>query len=386
MSWPLSQDYNEAIQSPDSSFSDPELQKGEAVCNALGIPMPRSGNFADVYEVRCPNGTSWAVKCFTRETPGLRERYQEITRHLVMAKLPFMVEFSYLDPGIRVAGKWYPVLKMQWVEGLTLNQFVAQNLDKPATLEALLQVWPRMAKALRAAQVGHCDLQHGNVLLVPGASANSLTVKLIDYDGVWVPGLAGTRSGEVGHPCYQHPQRLRDQSYSIDVDRFPILLIATALRALQLKGKELWEKYDNGDNLLFKEADLLEPLKSHLFLDLTRTGDPLVSRMMDILIKALRGSLETVPLLEDVVAAPEPVKAARRVPPRSTATLPAKKRPPSSVSGPVQIADDALKFDTPPPRASKVRAAGLPLAVWVGGSVALAVIRDPRLEDSIPSG
>ncbi len=103
------------------------------------------------------------------------------------ARLPFSVDFSYLDQGIRVAGQWYPVLKMQWVEGLTLNQFVKQSLDKPATLEALLHLWAKMAKYLRAAEVGHCDLQHGNVLLVPGASANMLALKLIDYDGMWVP-------------------------------------------------------------------------------------------------------------------------------------------------------------------------------------------------------
>ena len=50
MAWPLSQDYNEAIQDPQSSFTDPELRAGEATTNALGMPMPRSGNFADVYE------------------------------------------------------------------------------------------------------------------------------------------------------------------------------------------------------------------------------------------------------------------------------------------------------------------------------------------------
>jgi hypothetical protein len=58
-----------------------------------------------------------------------------------------------------------------------------------------------------------------------------LALKLIDYDGMWVPALAGTRSGEVGHPSYQHPQRLREGPYNIDVDRFPLLLVATALRA-----------------------------------------------------------------------------------------------------------------------------------------------------------
>src|SRR5437762_13202368 len=87
MAWPLPQDYNEAIQSPVSSFSDPELKQGEATTNAIGLPMPRSGNFADVYEFKCPGGKKWALKCFTREVPGLRERYAAISAYLKQANL-----------------------------------------------------------------------------------------------------------------------------------------------------------------------------------------------------------------------------------------------------------------------------------------------------------
>ncbi len=141
MPWPMSQDYNEAIQSPAANFQDPDLRSGDAVVNQLGIPMPYSGSFADVYQVRGPDGSWWAVKCFTRQAESLRDRYHEISRHLSQAKIPFMVDFTYLEMGIRVAGRWYPVLKMQWVEGLTLNRFVGKYVDNPAMLEVLLQVW-----------------------------------------------------------------------------------------------------------------------------------------------------------------------------------------------------------------------------------------------------
>ncbi len=317
MSWPLSQDYNEAIQSPARNFTDADLRGGEVAVNVLGLPLPCSGNFADVYQVRGPDGARWAVKCFTREAAGLGQRYEAISRHLRQAKLPFTVDFSYLEEGIRVRGRWYPVLKMQWVEGLPLNQFVGRYADRPAYLEALLQIWLRLSKYLRAAEVGHCDLQHGNVLLVPGASANSLALKLVDYDGMWVPALVGSRSGEVGHPSYQHPQRLRDQTYGLDVDRFPLLLIATGLRAMTVKGRPLWDKFDNGDNILFRQTDLQGPTKSFLFLDLLRSGDPLTTALADHLLKALRGSVASAPLLEEVIPeAPAPaatIRAARPV-------------------------------------------------------------------------
>src|SRR3954452_2991865 len=109
MSWPLSQDYNEAIQDPPSCLSDPELRAGSAATNALGMPMPRSGNFADVYEFLCPaTHSKWALKCFTRPVKGLRERYSEISNALQSPNLPFAVDFKYLKRASACAASGIP--------------------------------------------------------------------------------------------------------------------------------------------------------------------------------------------------------------------------------------------------------------------------------------
>jgi WD40 repeat protein len=301
MAWPLSQDYNEAIQNPASSFADPELRTGQAVTNALGMPMPRSGNFADVYEFQGASGAKWAIKCFTREVPGLRERYSEISKHLLQVKLPFTVDFQYLEQGLRIHGQWFPVLKMQWVEGFLLNEFVRNNLDKPALLVGLSQIWLRMGKRLREGRLAHADLQHGNVILVPGSRATALAVKLIDYDGMFVPALAQRKSGEVGHPAYQHPVRLQQGIYSAEVDRLPLLAIACALRCLAVGGKGLWERFDNGDNLLFREGDLRTPGESVLFREMWNVPDAVVHDLVGYLTLGLTGPLEQVPLLHEVM-------------------------------------------------------------------------------------
>ena len=139
-----------------------------------------------------------------------------------------MVDFEFVEPGIRAGGQWVPFLKMRWGEGLALNDFVGQHLDRPKTLRTLLDLWVKLAARLRQAEVAHADLQHGNVLLVP-RSGGRLALKLIDYDGMHVPAVAGTRSGELGHPAYQHPQRLREGTYNAEVDRFSHLAIYTAV-------------------------------------------------------------------------------------------------------------------------------------------------------------
>jgi formylglycine-generating enzyme required for sulfatase activity/DNA-binding beta-propeller fold protein YncE len=301
MSWPLSQDYNEAIQSPESSFADPELRGGQPVVNALGLPIPRSGNFADVYQFQGRSGNKWAVKCFTRHVAGLQKRYTAISQHLRQAKLPFTVDFTYLDLGIRIRGQWYPILKMEWVEGFLLNEFVRNNLDKPATLDALLTIWVRMAKGLRDARVAHADLQHGNVILVQSDKAGSLAVKLIDYDGMWVPALANKKSGEVGHAAYQHPQRIAQGIYSVTLDRLPLLAIACALRGLVAGGQGLWSKYDNGDNMLFREPDLRNPAASPLFKELWNSPDVCTHDLVGHLTLGLSSPLEGAPQLNDVI-------------------------------------------------------------------------------------
>lgn len=302
MGWPLSQDYNEAVQNPRTSFGDPDLKAGSAVPGPLGLPLPCSGNFADVYPIRGADGRTWAVKCFTRPAARLRERYLAIDAHLRAARLPFTVGFEFLPEGVRIRGLWYPVLKMEWVEGLQLNAFVREHLDRPDHLGAVLGVWARLSQRLREARLAHADLQHGNVLLVPGAAAQRLGLRLIDYDGMWVPALAGHPSGEAGHPNYQHPARLADQTYTPDVDRFPHLVIACALRALAVAGRPLWARFDNGDNLLFREADFADPARSDLLRTLWDLDDPTVTTLVALLAVASRRPIGDTPWLDEVLA------------------------------------------------------------------------------------
>jgi WD40 repeat protein len=387
MARPLSQDYNEAIQDPPSAFADPELKGGQAATNALGIPMPRSGNFADVYELQGASGARWAVKCFTREVPGLRERYSEISTHLFQAKLPFTVDFQYLDQGVRIRGQWYPVLKMQWVEGFLLNEFVRNNLDKPALLDGLSQIWLRMARRLREARLAHADLQHGNVILVEGTRASSLAVKLIDYDGMFVPALAQKASGEVGHPAYQHPQRLKQGTYSAEVDRLPLLGIACALRGLACAGKGLWDRFDNGDNLLFREADLRAPAESALFRELWNLPDAAVHDLVGYLTLGLTGPLDQVPLLQEVVAedGTRPISAAQEQqvtavlgPGARIKTVAARPMPSRQSQNQSDLAGADWQSLTSgeagsPALRRRTTAARSPLMIWVGVACALAV-------------
>lgn len=301
MNWPNATDYNAAVQNPQLCFRDEDLRQGQAAGDLFGLPRPHSGNFADVYQIQGHDGQSWAVKCFTRPVAGLRPRYHAISEHLRHAGRAFMVEFHFLDDGICIRGQWRPLVKMRWVEGFRLNEFIRDHLNKSAVLDRLAQLWVRLAQELRDAGMAHGDLQHGNVLLVPGSKSSSLALKLIDYDGMFVPALADRPSGEVGHPNYQHPRRLCEGGYDCDMDRFSHLLIFTALRCLSIGGEELWQRYDNQENLLFREEDFRQPSKSRLLHELWEMQDRDIHGLVGHLLLASRRSLAAVPMLDELI-------------------------------------------------------------------------------------
>ena len=301
MAWAKATQFIEAVQDLRGCAGDEELRGGEVECTPLGLPMLWSGNFADVYKIHCPaTGNTWALKCFTRAISGRQERYRHVAAQLDAAGLPFTVPFVYLEQGIQVGGRWFPAVKMQWVEGQTLNRFVEESLDKPLMLRQLLDLWPKLAARLRDAQIAHADLQHGNVLLVPMPDGK-LALKLIDYDGMWVPSLADSPSGEMGHPAYQHPQRLREGIYNAHVDRFSHLAIYTAVHCLKSGGPDLWRQFNNDDNLLFREADFRDPAASAVFQSLWGLDDEHARAMAGRLVLACGQRLEEVPWLDEMI-------------------------------------------------------------------------------------
>lgn len=158
MPWPRLQDYNEAVQNPRLAFSDPDLRDGQPELTALGLPRAVSGGFASVYKIRS-GGAVWAARCFSGEVADHQERYAAISTHLQGAKLSYAVPFTYLPYGIKVGSERYPLVKMEWVQGLSLNAFIGQSLGYRDTLISLAAAWAQMVVQLRREGIAHGDLQ-----------------------------------------------------------------------------------------------------------------------------------------------------------------------------------------------------------------------------------
>ena len=295
-SYPTGVQYREALFNTSIAFRDPELRGGEPVLDPLGMPKAISGNFASVFAVQGADGRRWAVKCFTRYVRDQAIRYEQVSKALRNVSSQWKVEFDYLPEGLLCQGVWYPALKMEWVEATGLLPYVQGHLRDQAKLADLAARFADLVRDLSLNGIAHGDLQHGNILVTPSGD-----LKLVDYDGMFVPGLEALGASEIGHPNYQSPLRTK-ANWGPDIDRFSSWVIYASLIALALDPM-LWSAlHAKGDEaLLFHQRDFTDRDGSRARFALARSTVPQlreVARDIDFLWAP---DLAIVPPLEPIL-------------------------------------------------------------------------------------
>ena len=334
MAWPGIAEFSSAIQNPVRCFADPELSSGELAVydrgGRAGMPVVSAGNFAAVYRVS-NQGRSFAVRCFTRAVNDQHARYGQLDTFLRATLPPAFVEFEYLEQGILVAGDWYPLVKMEWVNGEPMNKFVESNLNTPNSLQIVAARWRGLVSALGSLNIAHNDLQHGNVMVQQDRS-----LRLVDYDAMFLPQYAGQASPENGHQHFQHPLKT-SQNYNESVDNFPALVIYVSLLALAAD-PGLWNRFYNDDNLLLRRVDYGDPANSQCFQALKSSQDDTVRYLTAYLEQCCSFQVEAVPNLESILntqqgqPAPAPIAA-----PPLAAPAPAAVVPPPPMPAPAAV-------------------------------------------------
>ncbi len=358
MAWPTPQDYNEAVQSPQTSFTDPELKSGEVETDRLGLPRPISGRFAVVYNMRC-GSRNYAIRCFQSHVPDQQERYAAISTHLKKAHLTYTVGFDFLPEGIRIRGQWYPVLKMEWIVGQPLHTYVESHLRDSAALIRLAANWITMTEALQKASLAHGDLQDGNVLVAGDH------LKLIDYDGMFVPSLMGKTSNESGHRNYQHPNRTA-MDYGLFLDNFSNWVIYVSLVALAID-PSLWVRLKGGDEcLLFRKEDFIPSSGSKALVALTQHNDPRLRALGSVFESLLYLMPAQVPALA-TNAAVDPASLGQQVAPSQASSSGPISSGPSWLNDHVKLSPHSGKAAATAAPVSDPSTAPLPTAspTWI---------------------
>lgn len=314
MAWPQLDEFQAAVQNPNTAFRDTDLKASTPITDALGLPKTATGTFASVYCLVEPTGKKWAVRSFNiQPAADQRDRYQAVSQHLSGIVMPLIVGFEYQEQGILVNGNSYPIIKMEWVEGISFGRFVEDYYTDPPVLRYAAAQFRGVVAGLQGAHIAHGDFQHGNIINNPQGQ-----FVLVDYDGMFVPSLSGKGAVELGMPNYQHPKRSAND-FTEWLDNFSALVIYMSLGALAADAL-LFQKHNNGDNLVLEENDYKDT-NAKVWLDLAHSPEKVVVGMTDIIRQACKGPIDKVPSLEDAL--------------RQTGSLPSGKKPVAQTVQPV---------------------------------------------------
>ena len=258
MQYPLISEYVRAIQ--DASSNLDKLAHLVPVQDDHGEPYRSSGAFAVVFKMKDEQtGKCYALKCFTEEQEGRAEAYRQIADELNMVDSPYITSVKYMEKELFVDSQCeedeFPVLLMDWVEGETMEAYIASNYHNQSAMSMLYYRFGKMAAWLRTQSFAHGDIKPDNIIVRPDGS-----LSLVDYDGMFVPSMKGCKSPTVGTKDFSHPLRTMDD-FDETIDDFSLASIALSLKAISMKST-LLDIYGASDRLLFSENDYRNPSNS----------------------------------------------------------------------------------------------------------------------------
>ena len=260
MQYPLISEYVKAIQ--DAGDNLEQLAYLTPVLDDHGEPYRSSGAFAVVFKMLDKStGKYYALKCFTEEQEGRADAYLQIADELDMVDSPYITSVKYMEKELFVDSQCeedeFPVLLMDWVEGETMETYIAANYHNQSAMSMLCYRFGKMAAWLRTQSFSHGDIKPDNIIVRPDGS-----LTLVDYDGMFVPSMKGSQSPTIGTRDFSHPLRTVDD-FDETIDDFSLASIALSLKAISMNST-LLDTYGASDRLLFSEKDYRTPSNSKI--------------------------------------------------------------------------------------------------------------------------
>ena len=258
MQYPLISEYLAAIRDAHDNLE--KLSHLVPVLDNYGEPYRSSGAFAVVFKMKDEQtGKCYALKCFTEEQEGRAEAYRKIAEELEFVDSPYITSVKYLEKELFVDSNWeddeFPVLLMDWIEGETMETYIADHYMDNYAMSMLCYRFCKMAAWLRSQPFAHGDIKPDNIMV-----RSDGTLTLVDYDGMFVPAMKGQKSPTIGTKDFSHPLRTIDD-FDETIDDFALASIALSLKAISLNSS-LLKSYGASDRLLFSAADYLDLSKS----------------------------------------------------------------------------------------------------------------------------
>ena len=268
-----------SVENQQTLILDSHARLGQFFRDRRDRLIAYTGGFTVVYPYTI-NNEKWALRCWHADLGNVRKRFNVISKAIQRSKASYLCDFVYVDEGIVVDGKVYPITRMRWVDGMTIKDYICKHKNSKNKLLQLAESFLFLVQDMHRNQFAHGDLQHGNIIVNDKGE-----LFLVDYDSFYCPDLNGEREIITGLKDYQHPLRQSNLIVSEKIDYFSELIIYLSILAIA-HNSTFVDKYQVADSehLLFEAKDFQNLKGSSIYNDILMLGDifPILLQILDI--------------------------------------------------------------------------------------------------------
>lgn len=174
MYYPTISEYLASIKNSTENFD--KLVHLKPVLDNHGEPLRSVGGFAVVFKMQDEDtGKLYAIKCFHEKLSSRAESYTEIEKALQSSKSSYVMDVNYLPKELFVDSKLtdekeFPVLQMDWIEGETMETYIASHYRDTDAIKKLYLKFCDLALWLRTKPFAHGDIKPDNIMIKPMGS------------------------------------------------------------------------------------------------------------------------------------------------------------------------------------------------------------------------
>ena len=311
--WPHYVHYTRSIAKKEKTFYTEKFKNTDfewIVPNAMLVQ--RNGQFTFVVPCKI-EGEKKAIRLFTEKKPNITKRYEQMSQFFkensIIEKIPELVDFNFYKDELSVTtksdsgvvSKKYPLVEMDWVEGISLDEFILENFQNSSKLLDIADQFSEFVEKLESNKIGHGDLHPKNIII-----DSDQKMKLIDYDCFYIPPFKEDESPESGQSDFQHPSRSKKGSnfpkYDETIDRFSSIVIYLSLLIISKEPKIYDEKYS--ENILFSEEifdSLREGEVPNLIENIKGISDEKIKNLMKHLLEYIKSDSPQIKSLSEII-------------------------------------------------------------------------------------
>jgi formylglycine-generating enzyme required for sulfatase activity len=192
-------EYKEAILNAEANFS--KLSNLRPVLDDNGTPIMIKGEVSVIFKMT-DGEKNYAAKCFLTEQEGREDAYKQTCEYLDLVRLSYMVHTEYLENEMCVntnhpENPKYPVVVMDWVEGMSLTQYMKVIRDDETKRIQLANEFRETMLSLLHEDFTHGDLNPENIMVTDKGQ-----LKLVDYDDMLFPTMRSKETHKLGTSLY----------------------------------------------------------------------------------------------------------------------------------------------------------------------------------------